>query len=54
MNDEVKPDPREELPEEGRSRIEISKVTGLPVIISPPGTPILTSEEVRRQLEDFP
>jgi hypothetical protein len=27
---------------------------GLPVFISPPGTPMITSEDVRRELEDFP
>jgi hypothetical protein len=27
---------------------------GLPVFLSPPGTPVVTSEDVRRELEDFP
>jgi hypothetical protein len=27
---------------------------GRPVFLSPPGTPKITSEDVRRELEDFP
>lgn len=39
---------------DGEARIVRSKVTGLPVLISPPETPVLTSERVRELLEDFP
>jgi len=28
--------------------------TGTPAFLSPPGTPMVTSEDVRRALEDFP
>jgi hypothetical protein len=28
--------------------------TGTPASLSPPGTPMVTSEDVRRALEDFP
>jgi hypothetical protein len=47
-------DDHEVLWTNGRTRIVKSKVTGLPVIVSPPGTPLLTSERVRELLEDFP
>lgn len=32
----------------------ICPISGLEVSLFPPGTPPLTSEDVRRQLEDFP
>jgi hypothetical protein len=35
-------------------RIEISPVTGLPVMHGPPGAPQVTSEQVRALLADFP
>ena len=35
-------------------RIEISPVTGLPVMAAPPGTPPVTSEEIKALLADFP
>jgi hypothetical protein len=34
--------------------IETSPVTGLPVMHAPPGTPRVTSEEIRALLADFP
>ena len=39
---------------ESGARIEVCPVTGLPVLVSPPGTPTLTSEMVREMLKDFP
>jgi hypothetical protein len=35
-------------------RIEKSPVTGLPVMVAPPGSPEVTSEQVRALLTDFP
>ena len=37
-----------------KARILKSKVTGLPVIVPPPGTPPLTSEAVKYALTDSP
>ena len=37
-----------------RARIVKSKLTGLPVIVPPRGTPPLTSEAVKLALADFP
>ncbi len=39
---------------EDGSRIEVSPITRLPVFVSPPGTPLLTSEIVRALMEDIP
>ena len=44
------PEPRPAL---GKARIARSKVTGLPVIIPPPGVPVLTVDAVREALADF-
>jgi hypothetical protein len=52
--DNVLPGEEEELASEARAHIEIDELTGLPVLVSPPGTPLLTSERVRELLEDFP
>jgi hypothetical protein len=41
-------------PGETTAHIEICELTGFPVIVSPLGTPLMTSEEVRELLEDFP
>lgn len=38
----------------GRYRIVRSRVTGLPVMHAPRGTPAVTSEEIRTLLSDFP
>ena len=35
-------------------RIELSPLTGLPVLVAPPGTPPLTSERVKELLEEIP
>ena len=35
-------------------RVEISRVTGLPVMRAPRGTPPVTAEQVRALLADFP
>jgi len=35
-------------------RVEVSPITGLPVMHAPPGTPRVTSEDVRALLADFP
>jgi hypothetical protein len=32
----------------------IDPLTGFVALLSPPGTPPVTSEDVRRELEDFP
>jgi hypothetical protein len=42
------------LPVQTQARIVISELTGLPVLVPPPGTPPLTSERVRKLLENFP
>lgn len=39
---------------EDGSRIEVSPLTGLPVLVLPPGTPPITSEMVRAILEESP
>jgi hypothetical protein len=41
-------------PQAERGYIGKSPITGLPVWVSPPGSPIVTSEQVRKLLEDFP
>ncbi len=38
----------------GKTRIVRSKLTGLPVIVPPRGTPPLTPEAVKLALADFP
>lgn len=38
----------------GSYRIETSRVTGLPVMRAPRGTPAVTSAQVRALLADFP
>lgn len=38
----------------GGYRIEISPVTGLPVVHAPPGAPRVTPEQVKALLVDFP
>lgn len=38
----------------GKARIVRSKLTGLPVIVPPPGTPTMTLESVKLVLADFP
>ena len=38
----------------GSYRIETSRVTGLPVMHAPPGTPPVTAEQIRALLADFP
>ena len=38
----------------GKTRMKISKLTGLPVFYAPPGVPPLTSERVRELMADFP
>ncbi|MHB8419139.1 MAG: plasmid mobilization protein [Myxococcales bacterium] len=35
-------------------RMEKSPVTGLPVMVAPPGTPEVSAEQVRSLLTDFP
>jgi hypothetical protein len=39
---------------ENGMRIELSPVTGLPVLVAPPGTPLLTSERVNALLNESP
>jgi hypothetical protein len=39
---------------ESGARIERCPTTGLPVYVSPPGTPMLTSEKVRSLMEEIP
>jgi hypothetical protein len=41
-------------PRDGGSRIVIDELTGLPVMVFPPGTPYLTCRRVNELLEDFP
>ena len=49
------PDQTIEAPRhENRAYIAKDELTGLPVIVMPPGTPPLTSERVRTWLKDFP
>jgi AbrB family looped-hinge helix DNA binding protein len=38
----------------GKARILTSRTTGLPVIVPPRGTPVLTSAVVKAALADFP
>jgi hypothetical protein len=35
-------------------RVVYDQVTGYPIVKGRPGEPMITSEEVKRQLEDFP
>ena len=35
-------------------RVVIDKITGYPVVTARPGVPKLTTEDVKRLLEDFP
>jgi hypothetical protein len=44
----------EPLAERTGPRVVYDKVTGYPVVTARPGTPIVTNEEVRKMLEDFP
>ncbi|HYE33311.1 MAG TPA: antitoxin [Methylomirabilota bacterium] len=39
---------------DARVQIQRDPLTGLPVIVQPPGSPVITSEQVARLLEDFP
>jgi hypothetical protein len=42
------------LPERTKPRIAYSKVTGYPHVTARPGVPKVTSEDVKKMLEDFP
>ena len=35
-------------------RVVIDEITGYPVVTARPGAPLVTNEDVRRELEDFP
>lgn len=41
------------LPDGSGTRIGIDPVSGLPVFITPPGSPVLTMEDVKRAEEDW-
>ena len=42
------------LPKRTGPRIAYSKVTGYPYVTARPGMPKITTEEVRKMLEEFP
>ena len=44
----------EPLAERTGPRVIYDEVTGYPVVTARPGAPMVTNEEVRRMLEDFP
>jgi hypothetical protein len=44
----------EPLAERTGPRVVYDEVTGYPVVTARPGAPMVTDEEVRRMLEDFP
>jgi hypothetical protein len=35
-------------------RVVIDEITGYPVVTARPGAPLVTNEDVKRELEDFP
>lgn len=39
---------------EGFRRVVRDELTGLPVVVGRPGEPMVTSEMIRKELEDFP
>jgi hypothetical protein len=47
-------DPSRVSPLRGGSPYRVNPITGGIEFLSPPGTPPVTSEDVRRWLEDFP
>ena len=55
-NDNVSSD-EAETPEYGERtgpRVVIDEITGHPVVTKRPGAPMVTNEDVKRMLEDFP